>query len=111
ALQLKAISDSVTLMASHYQVFDTAWHAYHIDISLIVAICLSIFAILFGTRHADATEHQDGLILAVALESLVKIAVFLVVGGTVVFFMFGGPGPILDAVRNDERVVSAIREG
>lgn len=111
ALQLKAISDSVTLMASHYEVFDTAWQAYHIDISLIVAIFLSIFAILFGTRHADATEHQDGLILAVALESVVKIAVFLLVGGMVVFFMFGGPGPILDAVRNDERVVSAIRDG
>ncbi|GAB4350092.1 MAG: PAS-domain containing protein [Oricola sp.] len=111
ALQLKAISDSVTLMVSHYNVFESARPVYHIDISLIVAVSLSVFAILFGTRHADATEHQDGLILAVALESLVKIAVFLVVGCAVVFFMFGGAGPILDAVGGDERVVGAIRSG
>ncbi|MCI5077138.1 PAS-domain containing protein [Oricola sp.] len=111
ALQLKAISDSVTLMASHYDVFETAQSTFHVDISLIVSVFLSIFAILFGTRHADATEHQDGLILAVALESFVKIAVFLLVGGAVVFFMFGGPGPIFDAMRNDDRVVSAIVQG
>ena len=111
ALQLKAISDSVTLMAHHYDVFDSAQQTFHVDISLIVALFLSVFAILFGTRHADATEHQDGLILAVALESLVKIAVFLMVGGAVVLFMFDGPGPIIDAIRNDERVVSAISNG
>ena len=34
------------------------------DISLIIALLLALFAILFGTRHADATEHQDGLVLA-----------------------------------------------
>jgi Na+/proline symporter/signal transduction histidine kinase/ActR/RegA family two-component response regulator len=111
ALQLKAISDSVTLMVSHYDVFATDQPAYQIDISLVVAMFLSVFAILFGTRHADATEHQDGLILAVALESLVKILVFLAVGGAVVFFMFGGPGPIIEAIGNDERMVSALKNG
>ena len=41
---------------------------------------LALFAVLFGTRHADATEHQDGLVLAVAVESVVKLAAFLAVG-------------------------------
>ena len=45
------------------------------------------FAGAFGTRHADATEHQDGLTLAVALESLVKLLAFLTVGGFVVGWM------------------------
>ena len=44
---------------------------------------------LFGTRHADATEHQDGLVLAVAVESVVKLAAFLAVGLLVTFFLFG----------------------
>jgi Na+/proline symporter/CheY-like chemotaxis protein/two-component sensor histidine kinase len=108
ALQLKAISDSVTLMAEHYGVFENANSPFHLDISLIVALFLSAFAVLFGTRHADATEHQDGLILAVALESLVKIVVFIVVGVAVVFFMFGGAGPIIEAMRSEPRVVAAI---
>ncbi|MFZ2103631.1 MAG: PAS-domain containing protein, partial [Oricola sp.] len=111
ALQLKAISDSVTLMVSHYDVFGTDQSTFHVDISLIVAILLSVFAILFGTRHADATEHQDGLILAVALESAVKIAVFLIVGLAVVFFMFGGAGPVIEALRSDDRIIHAISRG
>ncbi len=44
-----------------------------------VAMLLALFAVLFGTRHADATEHQDGLVLAVAVESVVKLAAFLAI--------------------------------
>ena len=38
---------------------------------------MGIFAILFGTRHIDTTEHQDGMILAIAVESIVKLLAFL----------------------------------
>ncbi len=60
-----------------------------------MACCLRVFAVLFGTRHADATEHQDGLVLAVAVESVVKLAAFLAVGVTVTFFLFGRPADLL----------------
>src|SRR5665213_2161956 len=43
------------------------------DIALFVAISMATFAVLFGTRHIDATEHQDGLMLAVASESIIKL--------------------------------------
>ena len=46
---------------------------------------------LFGTRHIDATEHQDGLMLAIAAESIVKLFAFLAVGIFVTFWMFDGP--------------------
>ena len=46
----------------------------------LVALVLAGFAIAFGTRHIDATEHQDGLMLAIAIESVVKLAAFLAVG-------------------------------
>ena len=49
------------------------------------------FAVLFGTRHIDATEHQDGLMLAIATESIVKLVAFLAVGVFVTFVMFDGP--------------------
>ena len=48
------------------------------DLALVVAIVLAGFAVAFGTRHTDATEHQDGLMLAIALESVVKLVAFLV---------------------------------
>ena len=61
------------------------------DIALFVALSMAAFAVLFGTRHIDATEHQDGLMLAIATESLVKLIAFLAVGVFVTFWMFDGP--------------------
>ena len=96
ALQLKAISGSVSLMVEHYSGAPPSFDPFVSDISLIVALLLALFAVLFGTRHADATEHQDGLVLAVAVESVVKLAAFLAVGLLVTFFLFDGPADLID---------------
>jgi Na+/proline symporter len=61
------------------------------DIALYVAVAMAVFAMLFGTRHIDATEHQDGLMLAIATESIVKLVAFVAVGVFVTFWMFDGP--------------------
>lgn len=111
ALQLKAISDSVTLMAGHYQAFSGPAATFELEASVFVTVMLAAFAILFGTRHADATEHQDGLILSVALESFVKLVVFIAVGLAVTFFMFGGAGPIIEAFNTDPRIDEALQRG
>jgi PAS domain S-box-containing protein len=50
------------------------------DSALWLAVILAVFAILFGTRQVDATEHHHGLMLAVALESLVKLLAFVAIG-------------------------------
>ncbi len=90
ALQLKAISGSVdTLLVSFDNGFPAGAPPFG-DISIFVAIALVIFAILFGTRHADATEHQHGLMLAVAMESVIKLIAFLCIGIFVTWFMFDG---------------------
>src|SRR5216684_2058255 len=46
------------------------------DIALMVTLAMAAFAVLFGTRQSDATEHQHGLMLAVATESIVKLVAF-----------------------------------
>src|SRR5262249_46205077 len=108
ALQLKAISGSVSLMVDHYSTSQINFDPLGSDISLIVAILLAIFASLFGTRHADATEHQDGLVLAVAVESVVKLAAFLAVGAVATFFLFGSPAGFIDAVMASPKVQAAV---
>lgn len=107
ALQLKAISGSVSLMVEHYSGAPPQIDLVFGDISLAVAVLLALFAILFGTRHADATEHQDGMILAVAVESLVKLAAFLAVGIAVTFFLLGGVGDMAAALAANPQVQSA----
>ncbi len=87
ALQLKAVSASVsTILAA-----TPAGTPILGDVTLFVALAMATFAVLFGTRHTDATEHQDGLMLAIATESIVKLLTFTVVGIFVTFVMFGGP--------------------
>jgi Na+/proline symporter/signal transduction histidine kinase/CheY-like chemotaxis protein len=108
ALQLKAISGSVSLMVEHYNGAAPNIDLFFGDISLMVALLLAMFAVLFGTRHADATEHQDGLVLAVAVESIVKLAAFLAVGILVTFFLFERPAGLIYAISVNDDVQAAI---
>jgi Na+/proline symporter/CheY-like chemotaxis protein/nitrogen-specific signal transduction histidine kinase len=90
ALQLKAVSSSVATLVPELETGTGLFPVFG-DIALLVALSMALFAILFGTRHADATEHQNGMMLAVAAEAVVKLAAFVVVGVFVTFFLFEGP--------------------
>ncbi|HMF21739.1 MAG TPA: PAS domain-containing hybrid sensor histidine kinase/response regulator [Pseudolabrys sp.] len=91
ALQLKAVSSSLETILAHIATGTEVTRPLLGDIALFVALSMATFAVLFGTRHIDATEHQDGLMLAVAAESIVKLVAFLAVGIFVTFWMFDGP--------------------
>jgi len=93
ALQLKAVSSSVSTILAEAAPGGMA--PPFGDLALFVALAMATFAVLFGTRHIDATEHQDGLMLAIATESVVKLIAFLAVGIFVAFVMFGGPSALL----------------
>lgn len=108
ALQLKAVSGSVGLVMDYYgAAVDPAVFVFD-DISLPVAAVLATFAILFGTRHTDATEHQNGLILAVALESVIKLCAFLTVGLACAFFLFGAPSQLIRQISQSPEALEAF---
>ncbi|HEY0179251.1 MAG TPA: PAS domain-containing hybrid sensor histidine kinase/response regulator [Dokdonella sp.] len=77
ALQLKAVAMSVEVLSGGH---GGARPPLLGDSALYVALLLAVFAILFGTRGVDATEHHHGMMLAIAAESLVKLFAFVVVG-------------------------------
>jgi PAS domain S-box-containing protein len=85
ALQFKAVAMSFGVLggAAH------AVTAGGIDSALWCAMLLAVFAILFGTRSIDATEHHHGMVLAIALESLIKLLAFVVLAG---YALWRGPG-------------------
>ncbi|GHB16849.1 hybrid sensor histidine kinase/response regulator [Salinicola rhizosphaerae] len=92
ALQLKAVSDAFRVMTSDGHTLKTPVVD---DTAFYVAIFMAVFAILFGTRDTNATEHHEGLIQAIAFESVVKLLVFLVLGAYVTWGMFDGLGELL----------------
>ena len=94
ALQLKAVSASLGTILAHIQLAPSVIQPVFGDIALFVAMAMATFAVLFGTRQIDATEHQDGLMLAIATESIVKLLAFLAVGVFVTFMMFDGPSDL-----------------
>lgn len=53
---------------------------------------LIVFSILFGARHASAREKHEGLVVAIAFESAVKLIALFIVGAFAVFGLFGGFG-------------------
>ncbi len=109
ALQLKAVSSSLgTILAPAMQNTGMLQPVFG-DLALFVAVSMAAFAVLFGTRHIDATEHQDGLMLAIGAELLVKLLAFLAVGFFVTFYIFDGPAALFAeaAARADTAAILA----
>lgn len=108
ALQLKSVSTTVTAMLDPSDYGIGSGNLYFLDLPLLVTLVLACFAIMFGTRHTDATEHQDGLILAIAMESVVKLFAFLTAGVCVIWFLFDGPSDLWQRAAENQLVLSAL---
>src|SRR3954451_3542292 len=105
ALQLKAVASSLETILSEDQAFSSM--PIIGDIALVVTLAMATFAVLFGTRQTDATEHQHGLMLAVATESIVKLVAFIAAGAFVTFWMFG-PVELAERAMKTPEAVRAI---
>ncbi|MGB0133904.1 hybrid sensor histidine kinase/response regulator [Dokdonella sp.] len=81
ALQLKSVAMSYGMLVRRQDLAASAWQ----DSALWVALAMAVFAMLFGARHASATAHNRGLVLAMAFESLFKLAAMLALGMLVWF--------------------------
>jgi Na+/proline symporter/nitrogen-specific signal transduction histidine kinase len=97
SLQLKAISTSFQILLQYPEiVMPRKIGATSItnDSAFYIAIFLALFTIAFGTRQLDVAERHEGMVAAIAFESLVKLIAFVAVGVFVTFVMYNGPGDI-----------------
>jgi PAS domain S-box-containing protein len=67
-----------------------------------ITLILGIFSIIFGARRLDSSERHEGLIFAIAFESMVKLVAFLAVGIFVTYFLFNGFSDIFERIKNTE---------
>ncbi|WDP91639.1 MAG: histidine kinase [Desulfobacter sp.] len=93
SVQIKAISTSFQLISHSPDVFMFQGHtrlpAFR-DTSFFVALLLALFAVVFGTRHLEATERHEGLVAAIAFESVVKLLAILSVGLFITYGLYNG---------------------
>ena len=85
ALQLKAIAETF-----HVVTKTTRSSFIFYDTTTYVAVALALFASYYGTRYVDASEKRKGIVTAVAMESVLKLVFFVIIGVYVTFFVFDG---------------------
>ena len=97
SLQLKAISTSFQILLQYPEIVmpqKLGLAGVLSDTTFYVAIILAFFTVAFGTRQLDVAERHEGLVAAIAFESVVKLVAFLAVGAYVTFSMFDGPADL-----------------
>ncbi len=97
ALQLKAVSVSFEILLQYPDVvMPPKGQAVAIwrDSAFYIALLLAAFTVLFGTRHLDATERHEGMVAAIAFESIVKLLAFVAVGLFVTYSVYDGFGDL-----------------
>ncbi|MGI9289578.1 MAG: sensor histidine kinase [Pseudomonadales bacterium] len=107
ALQIAAVSDTVHILTQQgSEVLSPA----NRQTGLAFAFCciITLFTVLFGTRHLAARERHNGLICAIAFESLSKLMVLMVLGSVVFFRVFGGPDGVGNWLTNNADKLTAL---
>jgi PAS domain S-box-containing protein len=87
ALQYKAVATSIDVLTA----VATRHAPWYRDTALAVAMMMALFAVLFGARRVDASRHREGLMLAIAFESLLKVLAFIAVGVFACLHLRGRP--------------------
>jgi len=94
ALQLKAVAAGYAVLTSSDMRGLTPHVHWTQDTAFYVAMVLAGFTMVFGARHLDSTERHEGMVAAIAFESVIKLVAFLAVGGFVVWGLFDGLGDV-----------------
>ncbi|MBC8153236.1 MAG: histidine kinase, partial [Bacteroidetes bacterium] len=92
SIQLKAITTSFAVLSG--QSLAGLSGSLLSSQTLIISLVLALFTILFGTRKLEATERHEGLVTAIAFESIIKLVAFVTVGIFVTFSLFNGPADL-----------------
>jgi Na+/proline symporter/signal transduction histidine kinase len=96
ALQLKAVTTSFQVISGSGPAALSGFYSARPNFQLAfwIAAGMAVFTILFGTRNIDVNERHPGVVAAIAVEAVVKLAAMMAVGLLVVAGVAGGPAEI-----------------
>ena len=81
SIQIQAVTESLYIINDQFSVD---------QIGLGFCFVIALFSILFGARHASLRTNHHGLMVAMAVESLIKLIALLVIAGFALFGVLGG---------------------
>ena len=100
ALQIRAVSDTAGILSPG---------ASRNGVAVVFCIIITLFAILFGTSQRAGRNRHNGLVMAIAFESLVKLVAFLAVGAFAIAAGFGGPGAMQEWLQSRPDLLENLR--
>ncbi len=102
SIQLKAVTTGVDVLTSHqYPYFKSEAH-FWMDAAFWVTAAMALFTILFAARKIDPNERHEGMVAAVAVESIIKLIAFWLVGLFVLYSMNNGPADLFEKAMQRE---------
>ena len=87
ALQIQAVANAANVLTPEIELEQPAFW---------FVLVIILFAMLFGARHITAREKHEGLVVAIAFESIAKLVMFLIIGVVLLFKVFGGPAGLTE---------------
>ncbi|HEQ1702387.1 PAS-domain containing protein [Stenotrophomonas sp. GD03701] len=92
ALQLRAVSQGLGALLGDR--FTAA--GWQLDMSFWFALTMAAFTLLFGARKASATEPNRGIVVALGLESVLKLTALLAIGLYAALSVHAAGTPLLE---------------
>lgn len=111
ALQLKAIDAGFAVLTAPGIGLEAPAQPWWADGTFYTALALAGFTMIFGTRQLDATERHEGMVAAVAFESLVKLLAFMAAGVFVTWGLFGGPVDLFERAMAVPEIAALMTPG
>ncbi|MDE1463154.1 sensor histidine kinase [Spartinivicinus poritis] len=99
ALQIQAVADSADILSQHGQPEELA-----------LGFCglITLFTVLFGTRHISSRDRHTGLVMAIAFDSVIKLIAMGVAGIFALWFVFNGPGDLDQWLASNAEALTAL---
>ena len=82
ALQIQAVAESIGILTRE---------PVQARVALSFCVLITLFTIFFGSRHIATREKHEGLVFAIAFESIIKLAALAGVGLYALYGVFDGP--------------------
>lgn len=94
SIQLKAVTFGINTLTHFGEAAPAPPSAVWLDSGFWVTVAMAVFTVIFGTRKLDPNERHEGLVAAIAFESIIKLVAFVAVGAFVTFGIYDGFGDL-----------------
>lgn len=96
SIQIRAVTFGITTLTHFGEAPPTGYVSFWLDSGLWVTLAMACFTMIFGTRKLDPSEKHEGLVSAIAFESIVKLLAFILLGLFVTFGLYNGFGDLFE---------------